>query len=64
MAFIAVHGIGARRKIAEASGGKLTLEDVQAMADAKKIDVRKWREAAKAMDRIEAENGEENEDAE
>ena len=54
MAFVAAHGLGARRRIAEASDGKLTLSDIQDMTDAKQVDIRKWREAAKAMTMIEA----------
>ena len=53
MAFVAAHGLGARRKIAEASGGKLTLTDVQDMTDAKQVDIKKWREANAAMTIIE-----------
>ena len=55
MTFCAVHGLGARRRIAEASDGKLTLTDVQDMTDAKQVDVKLWRIAAQAMDRIEEE---------
>lgn len=58
MAFCGSHGLGARRRIAEASGGKLSIADVQDMTDAKQVDIKKWREAAKAMDRIEAAEGE------
>ena len=55
MAFCGSHGLGARRRIAEASGGKLTISNVQDMTDAKQVDIRKWREASKAMTMIEAE---------
>ena len=55
MAFVATHGLGARRKIAEASNGALFLGDVQDMTDAKRVPLAKWRAAALAMDRIEAE---------
>lgn len=54
MAFCGSHGLGARRRIAEASGGKLSIANVQDMTDAKQVDIKKWREAARAMDRIEA----------
>ena len=54
MAFVAGHGLGARRMVAEASGGKLTIANVQDMTDTKQKDIKLWREAARAMDRIEA----------
>lgn len=58
MAFVAAHGLGARRKIAEASNGVLTVADVQSMADAKRVTLSKWQGAAAAMDWIEEqENG-------
>lgn len=61
MAFVAAHGLGARRMVAEASEGKLTLTDVQDMTDAKQVDIKKWREANAAMTIIEAtEDMEEN----
>ena len=53
MAFVATHGLGARRKIAEASNGVLTVADVQDMTDAKRVTLSKWQAAAAAMDRIE-----------
>ena len=53
MAFVASHGLGARRKIAEASNGALTLEEVQAMTDCGRVPLSKWRVAAAAMDWIE-----------
>lgn len=53
MAFVATHGLGARRKIAEASNGALTVADVQDMTDAKRVTLSKWHAAAAAMDRIE-----------
>lgn len=53
MAFVAGHGLGARRKIAETSNGALQLSDVQDMTDAKRVPLSKWRVAAAAMDRIE-----------
>lgn len=55
MAFCGSHGLGARRRIAEASGGKLSIADVQDMTDAKQKDIKLWRAAAAAMDRIEKE---------
>ena len=55
MAFIAAHGLGARRKIAEASNGALSLGDVQDMTDAKRVPLAKWRVCEAAMDWIEAE---------
>ena len=55
MAFVAAHGLGARRKIAAASGGTLFLGDVQDMTDAKRVPLAKWRVCAAAMDWIEAE---------
>lgn len=55
MAFVAAHGLGARRKIAEASNGALFLGDVQDMTDAKRVPLAKWRGCAAAMDWIEAE---------
>ena len=55
MAFVAAHGLGSRRMVAEASSGKLTLANVQDMTDARQVDVRLWRAAAAAMDRIEKE---------
>lgn len=53
MAFIASHGLGARRRIAEASNGKLFLSDLQDMSDAKRVPLAKWRVAAACMDFIE-----------
>lgn len=53
MAFVAGHGLGARRKITESSNGALQLSDVQDMTDAKRVPLSKWRLAAAAMDRIE-----------
>lgn len=53
MAFVAGHGLGARRKIAEASNGALQLSDVQDMTEAKRVPLSKWRVAAAAMDWIE-----------
>lgn len=53
MAFVATHGLGARRMIAEASSGALFLSDVQDMTDAVKVPLAKWRAAAEAMNRIE-----------
>ena len=53
MAFAATHGLGARRRIAEASNGALTLSEVQDMTDAKRVPLSKWRAAEAAMDRIE-----------
>lgn len=52
MAFIATHGLGARRKIAECSNGALTLSDVQDMTDAKRLPLSKWRAARAAMEQI------------
>lgn len=61
MAFVAANGLGARRRIAEASGGKLTLDVVQDMTDAKNVDIKLWREANAAMTIIEeTEDMEEN----
>ena len=60
MAFVATNGLGARRKIAEASNGALTLSEVQDMTDAKRVQLQKWRLADAAMDQIEEqENGQE-----
>ena len=53
MAFVATHGLGARRKIAEATNGALQLSDIQDMTDAKRVPLPKWRLAAAAMDWIE-----------
>ena len=53
MQFCAEHGMGARRRIAEASEGGLTLSDVQDLTDCKPKFIRTWRQAAAAMDRIE-----------
>ena len=53
MAFIATHGLGARRKIAECSNGALTLSDVQDMTDAQRVTLSKWRAARAAMEQIE-----------
>lgn len=53
MAFVAAHGLGARRRIAEASNGVLTLEDVQAMTDCKRVTLSKWCAARAAMEIIE-----------
>ncbi len=53
MAFCAAHGLGARRKIAEARNGALQLSEVQDMTDAKHVTLSKWRVAAVAMDWIE-----------
>lgn len=58
MAFIGSRGLGARRRIAEASNGALTLIDVQDMSDAKKVPLSKWRICAAAMDWIEKNNKE------
>jgi hypothetical protein len=55
MAFVAAHGLGARRKIALCSEGALTMSDVQDMTDAKRVTLNLWQAAAAAMDRIEAE---------
>lgn len=55
MAFVATHGLGARRRIAEYSEGALTVSDVQDMTDAKRVTLSLWQAAAAAMDRIEAE---------
>lgn len=52
MAFIAAHGLGARRKIAEASVGALTLADVQDMTDCAPVPLAKWRVARAAMEQI------------
>ncbi len=52
MAFIATHGLGARRKIAECSNGALTLSDVQDMTDAQRVTLSKWRAARAAMEHI------------
>lgn len=61
MAFIATHGLGARRKIAECSNGALTLSDVQDMTDAKRLPLSKWRVARAAMEQIRSQNdGEES----
>lgn len=58
MAFVAAHGLGARRKIALYSEGALTVSEVQDMTDAKRVPLSAWRAAAAAMDRIEEqENG-------
>ena len=53
IAFVASHGLGARRRIAEASNGVLTQEEVRNMTDAKRVTLSKWQAAAAAMDRIE-----------
>lgn len=52
MAFVAAHGLGARRKIAETSNGVLTLAEVQDMTDAKRLTMSKWRVARAAMEHI------------
>lgn len=58
MAFIAAHGLGTRRKLAEVSNGAMTVTDLQDMTDAKPLPLAKWRIAAAAMDMIEGkENG-------
>ena len=54
-AFVATHGLGARRKIAEASSGALMMYDVQEMTDCGKVPIHKWRAAKMAMDKILAE---------
>lgn len=59
LAFVATHGLGSRRKIAEASNGALLLSEVQDMTDAKRVPLPKWRIAAAAMDWIEKEEKEE-----
>ena len=53
MSFIAAHGLGARRRIAETSNGVLTLSDVQDMTDARRVTLSKWRAARAAMEQIE-----------
>ena len=53
IAFCGSHGLGARRMIAEHSGGKLTLSDVQDLTDARQRPIQNWRAAARAMERIE-----------
>lgn len=62
MAFVATHGLGARRKIAEATNGALQLSDIQDMTDAKRVPLPKWRLAAAAMDWIEEQERQETED--
>ena len=52
MAFVAAHGLGARRKIAETSNGALTIAEVQDMTDAKRLPLSKWRVARAAMEQI------------
>ena len=62
LAFVATHGLGARRKIAEATNGVLQLSEVQDMTDAKRVPLPKWRIAATAMDWIEEQERLETED--
>ena len=53
MAFIATHGLGARRMIAECSNGELTVEDLLNMQDCRRVTLSKWRAARAAMEQIE-----------
>ena len=52
MAFIATHGLGARRMIAECSNGELTVEDLLNMQDCRRATLSKWRAARAAMEQI------------
>lgn len=52
MAFVSTHGLGARRRISEASNGALTMSEVQDMTDCVRLPLAKWRIAAAAMDLI------------
>ena len=58
MAFIATHGLGARRKIAECSNGVLTVEDLLNMQNCRRVTLSKWRVARAAMEQIEQEEKE------
>ena len=58
MAFIASHGLGARRKIAECSNGVLTVEDLLNMQNCRRVTLSKWRAARAAMEQIEQEEKE------
>lgn len=58
MAFIATHGLGARRKIAECSNGELTVEDLLNMQNCRRVTLSKWRSARTAMQQIEQEEKE------
>lgn len=57
-AFCATHGLGARKMIADASAGALTISELLDMMSSARVQLAKWRAAAAAMDRIEEkENG-------
>ena len=58
MAFIASHGLGARRRIAECSNGVLTVEDLLNMQNCRRVTLSKWRAARAAMEQIEQEEKE------
>lgn len=58
MSFIAAHGLGARRKIAECSNGVLTVEDLLNMQNCRRVTLSKWRAARAAMEQIEQEEKE------
>ena len=56
--FCAARGLGAKKKIADASGGKLTMMDVLDLLGCKNKPISAWRAARDAMERIvESENG-------
>lgn len=52
-AFCATHGLGARKMIADASAGELTISELLDMMSSARVQLSKWRAAAAAMDRIE-----------
>ena len=52
-AFCATHGLGARKMIADASAGELTISELLDMMSSARVQLAKWRAAAAAMDRIE-----------
>ena len=55
-AYCSAHGLGSARKIAEATNGVLTHEDVRRMKDAEKYGLSQWRILDAALDWLEEKN--------
>ena len=51
--YVISHGPGAKREIANAGDGSITLDDVIAMCGSRRVPLSKWRAAAAALDRLE-----------
>ena len=52
-AYCAAHGLGAACKIAKASNGAITDDDVRAMKDGLRVPIQKWRILSAALDWLE-----------